>query len=341
MPVDTSGLNTAIEAIRKAYGADAVHAAADTPPVARVPTGSLELDVVTNGGIPIGRWTHMYGGFSSAKSLTCWKIIAECQRMGMDVAYYNVEKQFDAGWTERHGVDIQKLLVVEGSTIEGVGKSLEALMGSVHVHVIDSIAQAVSIDELDSKVEEWRPGISSRAWGKVLRRANDRFDERENIMICVNQVAGAFGSGAEEPKTGKAVEYLSSLSLHFKRSSWLFLGKDGVLSKTNPAGDSLSGDKEPDGIEFAVRVAKSRVGPPLRSARLRLNFRTGEFDEIWALAKAAAYYGVVEKGATGWYKWDENGKEQKVRGEAKFREELASNEALAGRVRDTLMAKLG
>jgi protein RecA len=314
--MEKENLEKVLSAIRKEYGEGNIHYADDYPPLVKIPTGSLELDAATYGGIPLGRWSHFYGPPGGAKTLTCWNIIKQAQDMGLTAAYYNVEKQFLAEWVERKGIDLSKLHIVEGSTIEDVGAKLESLLGVINVHVIDSLAHAVSIDELAGKTEQWLPGIQARAWGKVLRRSNERFSDTENAVIMVNQTRQVFGKfmGSEEPTSGRAVEYISSMSLQFKKSNWLFKDDNGVLKPEGSNKDTLSGDSDPDGMEFQIRVAKSRVCQPHGSARMRLDFDKGNFDVLWELTKAAAHTGVAVRGGS-WYTVGED----RVQGEKNLR----------------------
>lgn len=322
MPVDPSNLQEILSLIRKRYGDDEIRYADSYPDIKRIPTSSLELDLATGGGIPIGRWAHFYGPLSSAKTLTAWNVIAEAQKMGLECAYYNIEKQFKPDWVAARGIDLSKLHLVEGTTIEGIGDKLEALLGVVHVHVIDSLPFAVSIDELAGETKDWLPGIHARAWGKVFRRANNFFDDQENLIILINQTRSVFGKfgGAEEPTSGKAVGYISSLDLQFRRSHWLFKDKNGILQTEGTNVDTITGDKEPEGIEFQIRVDKSRVCPPYKTARMRLDFETGQFDHMWELTKAAIYRGIAEQ-KRSWY--NING--TKVQGEKNLRELILSD----------------
>lgn len=318
MPINPDNLEKVLDAIRKNYGDGNVHYGAEFPDIVRIPTGSLELDAATHGGIPLGRWCHFYGPPGGAKTLTSWNIIKQAQDMGLTCAYYNIEKQFLAEWVERKGIDLSKLHVIEGSTIEEAGEKLEALLGVINIHVVDSLAQAVSVDELAGETTEWLPGIQARAWSKVLKRANERFDDQENTVILINQVKTAFGKfgGGEEPTSGRAVEYISSMSLQFRKSSWLFRDKNGILQDEGSNKDTISGDSDPEGMEFQIRVAKSRVCRPFGSARMRLDFDTGNFDHGWEMTKAAIYKGIAER-AGSWYQVPGH---DKVQGEKKLRE---------------------
>lgn len=327
-------LDKALAAIRKQYGDAVVRRGSDKPEIQRIPTGSLILDWVTGGGFPLGRWCHFYGGYASAKTLTAWNAIREAQAQGLTCAYYNIENQFDPVWAKERGIDIDALHVIDRTKIEDVGEILETLLGVVNVHVIDSIGAAVSSDELAADIRDWQMGLAARAWGKALRRANDRFNDQENMIIMINHAKDIFGRmGGEEPSGPKLINFYSSLNLHFKRSSWLYYDKNGLLSTDGNKTDSLSGDTEPDGMEFQVRVAKSRISEPLRSARFRMDFKSGEFDHLWVLASAADYFGLVKKGGS----WYTIGKE-KVQGEKGLRKYIAENPDFGAKITERVMA---
>lgn len=334
MPVDPSTLDKTLEAIRRAYGENVVRTGAEKPIVTRIPTGSLVLDWATGGGFPLGRWCHFYGGYMSAKTLTAWNMIKSAQDMGLSCAYYNAENQFDPVWAAAKGIDLDKLLVIDRTKIEDIGEALETLLGSVNVHVVDSIGAAVSADELAGDIRDWNPGIAARSWGKALRRANDRFDDEQNTILLINHAKDSFGRmGGEEAGGPKLIRFYSSLDLHFKRSSWLYYDKNGILTTDGEKKNSLTGDIEPDGLEFQVRNAKSRIGGIFRSARFRLDFESGEYDHLWVLARAASFFGVLErKGA--WYTLPSG---DKVQGENGVRDALMNDADLVKLVTDRVM----
>lgn len=299
MPVDPSQLSRTLDTIKSQYK-DAVRSPLKDPTIGRIPTGDPMLDWAIGGGIPLGRWSHFYGGYGSAKSLTAWNVIRNAQQMGKVCVYYNAEKQFDKEWAIKWGVNVKDLIVIDGTVIEELGEQMEALVQAAHVHVVDSVPATVSQDELAANVGDWQPGISARAWGKVLRRVQERFDDKENAIILINHVSQPFGRGGEEPKGAKFIEYMSSLSLHFRRSSWLFHDKNGVLVDAGSGDATMTGDKEPDGIEFQVRAAKTRVSKPNRTARMRLDYVDGSFDPLWALSRAAIHFKLLDKKGS-WY----------------------------------------
>lgn len=334
MAFDESNLEKVISNIKKQYDQDTIRIADQTPDVKRIPTGIIEIDALTNGGFPLGRWSHVYGGFSSGKTLVCLHMIKNAQKMGLTCAYYDLEKQFDKKWAESVGVDTSKLWVIEGSVIEETGEKLESLLGVINIHVLDSLGLGISIDEASAGADEWRPGIQARAWGKILRRAGSHFNKEHNSVVLVNQVRSAFGSMASEnPTGGRQVEHISSMTLHFKKSSWLYKDQKGNLSSDAKQDKGLHGDTTPAGIELQVRLAKSRLGDPLGSTRMRLEFGTGgQFDQDWTLVRAAIYCGLVDRSGS-WYTLPDG---SKVQGESGIRDYMKENEEFRELAREAL-----
>lgn len=333
MPVDQKNLDKALDAIKKQLGEDVARKGSDYPELKRIPTGLPTLDSLIGGGIPLGRWVQFYGGYGSAKTLLSLHTIREAQRLGLNVAYYNAEKQWSQPWAEGIGIDTSKVEVFETNVIEEIGGIMETLMGAVNVHVIDSLGAGVSVDEAAVKPEDWLPGISSRAWGKMIRRANSYFDSNQNTVIMINQTREVFGQkGSETPTGGRAISYISSLDLHFKKTSWLFKDAKGNLSENGKKTNS-EGEITPEGVEFKIRVNKSRICDPFGVAVLRLPFGTGgHFDREWSLTRAAIFHQMVtRKGA--WYELD-NG--EKFQGESALKDYIAETPEFQAKIEEVM-----
>lgn len=334
MGVNPELLDRTLAAIKKQYGDTSVKFGGTAEQLTRIPTGSIQLDAITGGGFPLGRIVHPYGAYSSGKTLISLKVIKNAQDMGLTSAYYNLEGRYEEDWAIKQGIDVEKLLVVDGSNIEECGTKLEALLSSVNIHVVDSIAAGISTDELAGKLTDWHMGLQARAWSKTLKRVKERLDPNENMIILINQVRDVFGkSGGESPTSGRSIEHYSSLSLHFKRSHWLYRDKEGNLTPDGTKTDSLTGDTQPSGIEFQARANKSTTYKPLGTARFRLDFDTGQFDEIWPLIQGASYYGVIPRSGS-WYTLDDG---SKVQGEAGLRKVIAENLELQEKIKEAIL----
>lgn len=311
-PVNPDDYNEIVARINKKYEGD-IRRGDEFDAAARVSTGSLELDLAMGGGVPIGRWSRFYGGYHSTKTLRTLNVIREAQKMGMLCAYYNIEKQYDPIFAgEKIGVNIDDLTVVEGASIEEVGEKMESLFGVIHLHVVDSCSSAVSEDELNADIRDWRPGIAARAWGKVFRRLNERFDHTENTVIMVDQVRVNFKTGSEEAPGGKILDHQSSMTVHFKKGGWLYRNSDGDLDEKAKIEKGSSGQAEPSGMEVKARVQKSRVGRPFRTATMHLDFATMQFDNVFEMVKAAKHYGVIRAAGSHYYYTPPGGDEFKI-----------------------------
>lgn len=334
MGIDPESLDAALASIRKAYGKDAVRFGSEKSEVQRIPFHDIQLDWATGGGIPLGRWVHFYGPEASGKTLLALKLIASAQKMGMSAAFYDVEKTFVPSWAAKMGVDVEKLLVLNPTVIEDIGTQLETLMTAVNIHVIDSLPAASPMDELAAKMDDWFMGLHARTWNKVLRRAQHRLQD-ENCIILINQLRTAFKGRVvvEQPSGGKFLRHEASLALELKRGAWLYHDKKGNLSAEGEKTDSPTGDTVPDGIEFIAKGAKSKVGVQHRTARMRLDFNTGKFDELWSLVMFANYFGFVERSGA-WY--SVNGG-SKVQGEAGLRAYILEHPEFADKIRQAVL----
>ncbi len=339
MGVDVGNYDTIVNALEKRYEGTILRGDEHpTPP--RIPTGSLNLDYITGGGIPMGRWARAYGGYSSTKTRTMWSLIAEAQKMDLECVYYDVEKQYTEEAAKKVGVDTEALTVIEGSQIEEIGEKLEAMLGVAHLHVIDSCSNAVSVDELEADLTAWRPGLMARAWGKALRRAHERFDKQENTVVLIDQLRTTFGKGksSEEPPGGKFLGFLSSTSLNFRRGKWLFYDQHGFLSEKGAAAKSLSGDMEPDGREIKCRAEKSRVARPDLVAVQHFDHNTYMFDYDWEYINAIKFLGIVKQKGS-WWEFPEG--DTKVQGDKGLRDLITETDGLKDLIRGRVLGDNG
>ena len=310
---------------------------------ARLSTGSLALDLAMGGGIPIGRWTRFYGGYHSTKTLTALNVIREAQKAGLLCAYYNVEKQYDVKFAKKNiGLDTDALTLVEGASIEEIGDKMESMMQVCHLHVIDSCSIAVSEDELNADIRDWRPGISARAWGKVFRRLNERFDHLQNTVILIDQMTTNFKTQGEIAKGGRIFDHQSSMSVLFRKGSWLKRDDQGFLtdSKTVKEQKGMGGYVEPAGYDVFCRVEKSRVCRPLRTAVMRLDLDSITFDRLYEYKNAGIFYGTIRQGGSYYYYTPPGGEEIRLgQGEKAVRHFIAGDVTLQDQIRaDALKA---
>lgn len=266
--VDQDKIDSALAQIEKEFGKGTVRMGDEYDHPSRISTGSLMLDAITHGGIPIGRWTRFYGGRSSGKSLLCWNIIREAQKMGQTVAYHNVEGQYDPRLVQAMGVDTSKLIVFEGTIIEEICLKLRRTFSAINLHVIDSCSNASSLMGINAEPGGYTRGDKAQAWMLGFQKASEYFLEDNTVIYCDHIRMSQNNPGAVYAPGGTFMEHHASLILKFDKGSWLHYDSDGFLTSTEneKERDTLTGRKEPDGFEVKITVEKSRVCPPNKTS---------------------------------------------------------------------------
>lgn len=336
--VDEKEYTKVLDSIKKNYKSGSITIGGEYADPIRIPTGILEIDSLIGGGIPMGRYTHIWGGYSSCKTLISLSAIANAQKMGLTAVYYDLENQFQKSWAEGLGVDCDpdKLTIVNGSVVEEICDVMESLLSVRHLHVIDSIGMGVTIPELNADPSQQFMGIVAKTWTAKLRAMNSRFDKNDNAVIMVNQSYQTMGmGGGEVPRGGSMIDFISSLSINTKKSSWLYRDAKGNLSKDGKATSDFTGVAEPSGMEIVAKLTKNKVAVPkqLGAARMRLEFgKGGKFDEIWTLTRAAIWNGLIERNGS-WYTLPDG---ERVQGEAGIRQFIEENESFRDLCRKTM-----
>src|ERR1035437_7301494 len=244
-PVETSNLDRDIAIIKERYGKNSIHRASENPPMFRIPLESPGMMRITSGGIPFGRVTRLWGPPSSGKSLFALSAVKAAQGLvrkqsngGLECAYYHVEKVFDNLLAQYLGIAIDRLVISETDIIEDIGRDVQLLLGSCHLHVIDSCSEGVSQDRLASDVGDWgKISLRISAWEKsfdfIMKALGD-----ENVIINIDHETSTSAkpskqnpTGYKAPKAlgGKEMEHVSSMSIHFAKGKWLFYDENGLL----------------------------------------------------------------------------------------------------------------
>jgi RecA/RadA recombinase len=363
-PVDVSTLDDDLAAIRERRGIDAIGRGDEEAPVDRIPLPSPSLMRITSGGIPLGRITRLWGDPSTGKTHVAYIIIAAAQALrsesfpnGLEAAYWNVEKIWDAKHAANLGVDTKRMLLEQVTIIEDIAREMETLLKSCHVHVIDSASAAVCVDELANEAEDWTRAMDARAWKRAIKRIHNSLDKDENALVIIDHSSRDQTTKQEFALGGKSLEFRSSMSLHFRKGSWLYYHPKGGYLETDEkiaveVGTGPAGQKEADGIEVVVRVNKSRVCRPFRVARMRLDLNTFKFDTLFELLDAATFFDedggvairtgrppIAEKtGAkSSWYRILGDDKD-KVQGMSGLRERIDAEPALAAVILNAMLA---
>jgi len=162
-------LKTIINELKKKFGNDIILTGKElsTLKIDRIPTGSIWLDYILEGGLPRGRMVEIYGVPATGKSLLALRTITQAQKRGLDCILIDAENAYDSDFSRKLGVDTDKLTVVKMSEAEKafdiVAKLLEAKPAII---VIDSVASLVPFFEIDNETDKNTMALQARIMSK-------------------------------------------------------------------------------------------------------------------------------------------------------------------------------
>ncbi len=303
--------------------------------VPRISTGNLGLDIATYGGLPMNRIIRFYGREKSAKtgsSLNClasWQkhcglcyMRAPCEHgsiSGEDRPkaaglWIDAEHRLHSmmGWVAAHGVDLDRLLVMEPPSGQHIVDVTEAAIrehgAGIGLIVVDSLANITSQEEIDKATMKGRTApVNALLINRALRKwiaATSSLGVRETrkpTIILINQIRhtmDAFSSPEVLPG-GKGQDFATSLDVRFSsgKTHYLVPSSGGFEDKTvNYNSKWKPGeDATPDFVEINYRITASGVCPNgrygqfnywLREAHGRRCGDPDNIDRLWEYARS-------------------------------------------------------
>lgn len=285
-----------------------------------IDTGSLALNAIISGslfgGIPMGRLTGFIGPESCGKTLMANKIMANAQKKGMHVAYFDTEGALDEDTAKRLGCDSAKIKHVPSELTENCRNQIvkfldtvveKKLQGKVLV-VIDSLGNLITAQE-KRKIEEGSdtPDMGNRAKAlKSMMRAVTHAAAKANCpVIFTNHVyedpSQMHPSAIKKQAGGSGPLYMASVIIQ-------------MAKKTEKAGDNKNKDandtiapmaKDINGLTLRAFTTKNRFVPPFLEIEMYLNFRTG-LNKYSGLLEMAEGYNIIQKNGHRYVLGNEN-----------------------------------
>lgn len=307
-----------MKAMQKKYGKAAIFAMDDKLDfkVEAIPTGCYQLDEALGcGGLPKGRIIELFGQESAGKSLMSMFFMAQIQRMGGTAALIDAEFSFNSDFARTIGLDTNKLIVSQPSTLEEAVDMVDNLAktGAVDIIVVDSVASMVPRKELEGEeIMGDTMALQARQMNKALRILTGSVAKSKVILIFINQLREKVGIvwGAKEyTPGGKALKFYSSLRLQVSK------------------GEKIEKDKIQVGNWLKIKVVKNKVGYPFREAQFELYYDAG-IDLVGSLLDFCVMKGVVVQNGSSYLFGDKKlglGRErakETIRGDEVLKKEL-------------------
>jgi recombination protein RecA len=274
-----------VDKINAKFGAGTVleSDADDDTNVTATSTGCIGLDEVFGcGGLPHGRIIEIYGAESSGKTTMTLFIAAQLQRQGKKIAFVDVEQAFDKSWARKLGVEVEKMIVTQPSTVEDTLEIVRTLAQSNEfaMIIVDSVEAMIPKKELEEgALEKDSIGLKARLLNKYLRVLTSEAAKTQTAIVFINQVranVGVLYGPKDITPGGKALKFYASVRLSVSK------------------GDAIKNGTEHIGNSVKVVAKKNKVGFPFREAELDLYYESG-IDLAKDLLAFAEKNGVIIK----------------------------------------------
>lgn len=261
-------------------------------------TGVLPIDILLKGGLPAGRFTEIFGDYSSLKSYIALRAIATTQAAGGTAAMVDTEHAYEGDWLAALGGIPDDVMVMRPDYGEQAVQAMQSLIMEHDIDLIvwDSIAatQPKSVHERNPD-DTVQPGRLAAMMSEGLRRLNA--SNRNTAILCLNQtrlnVGMTFGD-AETVPGGRAMPFYASYRIRLSKA-----GKVTDDVKTYD-GDKFITTKRQIGQKIKATLMKSKLNKPFRESWFTYDMLTGTIDDRGFLLAQGLEHGLVEVTNARW-----------------------------------------
>lgn len=273
-----------------------------------VPTGILALDYAlgTGGwlrGVPYHIWGPPDIGKSSSIGLAA---IVQAQKQGLYVGVIATEPHWDAQWAERHGVDLDKVVIAPADNGEEAFEILHDWVNSKVIEFIlfDSIGAVASESEVEGG--KARVGGNSKLITEGVRRIVTRSWKNDITILFLNQVRDDLNSayGGMTPPGGHAITHFCPVWIEVKP----YGGKDGRFTIKKDMGKKINTEILV-GRQLVAQIKRNKTseGTGQDAVFQYFQMETEDFpfgiDVGFDVASTGMITGVIKKSG-GWYYHD-------------------------------------
>jgi recombination protein RecA len=197
-----------------------------------IPTGILALDyALGTGGWPCGSLIEIFGVQDIGKSLLGLLAVREAQRENRICAWVAVEPGFDSSWAEKHGVNMDQLVVTWPDDGLDAFNHLQMLLDDddVSMVVFDSIGALLRPSEAELQGSPSQGGQAGLiTWG--VKRAQMSLFKKNKYALFLNQARDIMSgrvAGLVESPGGRALKHTAEIRIQLKPGNDKYMIKDG------------------------------------------------------------------------------------------------------------------
>lgn len=286
------GIDNIINEINNALGEGTITTGSDPKLKTRfLPTGVLPVDFILGGGLPAGRFTEVYGDYSSLKSFIALKALGSVQAMGGKVAIVDTEHSYSPEWAEHLGVNTDELLLQHPPTAEDAIAVMEVLIRNKFDLVVwDSIAASQPRQYEQAKPgDDKSPAALARVMSNGLRRLNSV--NSSTAVLAINQtrvnVGMTYGGARDTVPGGKSMPFYASYRMR--------MTKAGRISEDVQVhdGERLVKGRNVVAMKIKMTLEKSKLSKPNKETWFLFDLHGGFTDDDAFLVSQGVEQGVV------------------------------------------------
>lgn len=308
-------IRTAEETLLQLFSTDKIAFVAEPEPTEFYHTGSLMLDFAFGGGLPVGRWTTLYGPEGFGKTTIALMAAKAAIDRGGYVAYIDVEAAVDPIWAGKFGLDVgsdnpeRRLYLIQPASAEKALNAARKMVKWKHpddpnrsvfdLIIIDSIAALATEAELAGDIGDKTIASRASVLAQYFKASKTELANSTTAVLLINQIRDSFANSSFA--YGPTVIMPGGHSPRFYSS---------IISRVTRRPDPIIHKKTGEvlGLEFRVKVTKNKVGRNGREAVITVFLDTGMADITAELAALGRELGVFTKedgspikGACAWH----------------------------------------
>ena len=272
-------------------------------------TGCMALNAIISGslygGIPMGRITGFAGPQACGKTLMVNKIMANAQKKGMHVVYFDTENALDPDTAINLGCDPEKIKHCPIEVIEECRNQIvkflktiieKGLQGKVML-AIDSLGNLISAREakiIEDGKDSADMGARAVSLKSMLRAITHAAAKANCPVVFTNHIydnpGALYPTLIKSQSGGSGPLYMSSVLVQMSTKQ----ERVGKSDNKNALDDVTPLSKDVNGLTMRALTTKNRFVPPFLECEMYLNFRTG-LSKYSGLLEMAEGYGVIHK----------------------------------------------
>jgi RecA/RadA recombinase len=274
-----------------------------------IDTGCMALNAIISGslygGIPVGRITGFAGPQACGKTLMVNKIMANAQKKGMHVVYFDTENALDPETAISLGCDPKKIKHCPTEIIEDCRNQIvkflktiieKGLQGKVLL-AIDSLGNLISAREakvIEDGKDSADMGARAVALKSMLRAITHASAKANCPVVFTNHIydnpGAMYPTLVKNQSGGSGPLYMSSVLVQMATKQ----ERVGKSDNKNASDDVTPLSKDVNGLTMRALTTKNRFVPPFLECEMYLNFRTG-LSKYSGLLEMAEGYGIIHK----------------------------------------------